>query len=206
MIYILILSVVVVIGYLILAKTRKLWPFTSQIIGIIKTKEQAIIDSLIYIPSWQTEAHPKLYTNIKPDDVVLQGINDAFNERIAKAKTLGWTQHLDPNEYTLLIFPSVRDYDDQGTYSPSFQVFLDPNSPYNGSVYDHGGYIYAAERCLTDSAGNLTGTFIIAANNSKEYTKTAVSNGLDHLFAWYNDRVLYEATKDHSKGGGHPLW
>jgi hypothetical protein len=27
----------------------------------------------------------------------------------------------------------------------------------------------------------------------------------EHLVLYYNDRALYERTRDHSRGGGHPI-
>lgn len=191
-----------VIGYVILAWKMKLFPFKGKVIGTVKDgRQQAIIDSLTeytYIP-------PKVYSRSPLSIDIKNGIADAFDERITTAKSKGWTKGLNPVDYTIYVFPSVRDLDADGNYSPVFQVFLPKGDPYNGSEYDHGGWIYAAEQVLTEG-DQLTDTFIIAANNSREYTQRVVSYALDHLFAYKNDRELYERTKNHANGGQHPLW
>lgn len=202
----LIIAGVAFVGYILFAARFKRWPFGAKVIGTIRPTygQQAIIAKLTH----QTVRpdFPIVFSELPLTVEVIDGITDAFAERIIAAHLKSWTKGLDPERYTLYVFPSVRDVDLDGNYSPVFQVFLPPGSPYIGSEYDHGGWIYAAEQCLTDGNGNLTNQFVIAANNSRAYTARATSYGLDHLFLWHNDRAEYERTKDHSHGGQHPLW
>lgn len=162
--------------------------------------EQQIIDSLVHTEDF-------LYGTIKSrspvSPEVVEGIYDAFQERIEKGKERGWTNFQGPFE--ILVFPSVRDWDAYGTYSPSFQVFIDKDSPYWGSEWDRGGYVLAAERVIT-KGDQPTNTFIIAQNDSREYSCTATSNGLDHIFAAKNDWQFYLDTRYHTNGVSHPLY
>jgi hypothetical protein len=148
----------------------------------------------------------------KITDEVLAGIREGFRERIAKARdVMGWTYDLDPAQYTVMIFPSVRDYDLDGVYSPVFQTFFNAGNSYDESQYDQepgkpGGWTYAAEQVLVNGS-QLLNIFIIAENNTAEYSARVTSYALDHLFPYHNDFDLYSATADHSQGNNpHPLW
>lgn len=190
-----------IIAFLIIAALGISIYLLSRKPHMVDDREQAIIDSLTYVE--EIGGITVKSRDHLPFDVV-QGILQGFTETFAKARALGYTEGQSFTDYTVLVFPSVRNYDDNGTYSPVFQVFLNPKDPYIGSVYDHGGWIYAAERVLTRN-GVPTGTFIIADNTSREYTARAVTYGLEHLLLFKNDRSRYEATKTHLTGG-HPLF
>lgn len=174
------------------------------------TGRDAIIATLVHETPAVPGHFPFVRSQVPLTEAVEQGIIEAFYERITAAQNKGWANGFDPAAYEILIFPSVRDHNLDGVYSPVFQVFIDPGDPYDNSIYDQvpnspGGWIFAAEQVLT--TGKVPkNVFIIAANDSREYTKRVVSYALDHLFAWYNDRELYMATVDHSQTGGHPLW
>lgn len=195
--------------YLATAAMKRWWPFTGT-----QTKpasrQDAIIETLIFETPAVPGSFPNVFSQAPLASDLRQGIIDAFAERTATARARGWTRGFDPSQYTIYVFPSVRDHDSNGTYSPSFQVFIDAGSWYDGSIYDQepdspGGWIFAAEQVFT-RGDELTNAFVIAMNDSRAYTEVATANALDHLFAWHNDRALYERTKDHSQGGGHPLW
>jgi len=194
--------VVLALAYVLIAAKMKLWPWASKVIGSVKGSEQAIIDTLRMMTIVEGTT---VFSRTALPEEVKQGIIAAFDERVTKARTKGWYGGFNA-KYRIYVYPSVRDTDPNGNYSPCFQVFLPPGDPYIGSEYDKGGYILAAERVLTDGNGNPENIFIIAENTSKAYTERVVSYALDHLFAWHNDKDLYYATVDHSKGGGHPLW
>jgi hypothetical protein len=204
-------ALIAVAIYIIFAWKQDRWPFgSSWATASPNSRQDAIIETLKY----ETRPVPGVFPHVRSQaplsNEVRQGIIDAFVERTAKARVLGWKDGFDPAEYTILVFPSVRDHNPDGTYSPVFQVFIDAGSWYDGSEYDQdpaspGGYIFAAEQVLTRGS-ELTNTFVIAASDDGAYTQRVVSYALDHLFAAKNDRALYEATKDHSKSGGHPLW
>lgn len=133
-------------------------------------------------------------------------IDAAFDRMVTNASRIGYTNFLDPANYTIMVFPSVRDYNAEGVYCPSFQVFIEPGSSYDDSQYDQepdkeGGWIYAAEQVVDLDRG----IFIIADAEQAGYTTDSVYNGLDHIVLWHNDRPRYDATWDHSQGGGHPI-
>ncbi len=131
----------------------------------------------------------------------LQAIDAGFELYQKIAKQEGYTNRPEPSHFTVLVFPSVKDTDSNGNYAPSFKVFLSKKSSYNGSVYDKGGYILAAEQVI----GLENGIFAVADNNQFEYCKTAVYNGLEHLLLYYCDRERFHQTADHSQTGGHPI-
>lgn len=185
--------------YLIAAYFKRLWPFKAK--GVAPTPA-------VYWPEPQKKPCV-IAAHILPD-AVTNGIQAAFTERIATAKARGWTNNLDPAIYTVKVLPATRTHDSDGNYAPSFAVPFGAGDPYDESIYDQqpntpGGYLNAAEQVEIKN-GKPTNVFMIADNDSAEYTKTAVSNGLDHLFAWYNDRALYHATENHANGSAHPLW
>lgn len=141
-----------------------------------------------------------------PSTLMQTAIDLAFAEMREIAARLGFTNKIEPNNYTILVFPSVRDYNADGTYCPSFQVYFQPGDPYDGSVYDQlpnqpGGWTYAAEQVL--SPDNCT--FVIADCENAEYIRASTHNGLDHIYLFFNDRQRYEDTKSHANGGGHPI-
>jgi hypothetical protein len=137
---------------------------------------------------------------------IQEAIDAEFANMFAIAARHGWTNKIATSDYTVLVFPSVRDINLDGVYAPVFKVFFQPNDSYDESIYDQipgvpGGWTYAAEWVMDLEAGR----FVIPKNNSPEYTRTCIHNGLDHLLLYHNDRTQYEATKDHSQGGGHPI-
>jgi hypothetical protein len=217
---ILIVAAIAVAAALIFWNRRKVKAAKAAKTGYAAAQMQAIINSL----DGNTPAIPGIQPRImhrgqlKPE--ILAGIREGFRERAAKAQTMlkdpnnpqsgFWDQGLAPEIYTVMVFPALRDYSSDGTYAPSFQVFFNPGDPYDESIYDQqpnqpGGWTFAAEQVLT-SNGVPVDVFIIADNNSEEYSALATANGLDHIFAARNNTALYEATKDHSTGGSHPLW
>src|SRR5262249_32554262 len=109
------------------------------------------------------------------------------------------SRHLNYSDYTVFIAKADRTKDSAGQYSPDIAVGA---AQYAGSIYDQGGYIYAAGMVISFNPS----AFVIA-EHSRDLNR--VSNVVryegEHLVLFYNDRRRYEATKDHSKGGGHPI-
>ncbi|PYS79111.1 MAG: hypothetical protein DMF66_03870, partial [Acidobacteria bacterium] len=73
---------------------------------------------------------------------------------------------------------------------------------YAGSVYDQGGYIYAAGMVLSTEPC----AFLIA-EHERDFQRIANVTRYEgeHIVLYHNDRRLYEQTADHSRGGGHPI-
>lgn len=204
---VLIIIAALAVGYILYAARAKKWPFASESTVGTKSRQQAIIETLKH----KFEVHGAVVFSQAPlPNAVTDGIANAFFERIAAARVKGWQNGLDPHNYTIFVFPSVRDHDADGTYSPCFPVFIDAGDPYDNSIYDQepnspGGYIFAAEQVLM--TGQIPqNKFIIAMNDKRDYSARVTSYALDHLFAWHNDRDLYNRTADHSRGSQHPLW
>lgn len=86
-----------------------------------------------------------------------------------------------------------------GEYSPDIAIGA---AQYAGSVYDQGGFIYAAGIIVS----NKPLAFMIAEHTKNfERVSEAVRNEGEHLVLYHNDRSRYRATADHSRGGGHPI-
>ena len=89
--------------------------------------------------------------------------------------------------------------DSAGQYSPDIAVGA---AQYVGSIYDQGGYIYAAGMVIS-----FTPCAFVIAEHTKDFDR--ISNVVryegEHLVLYHNDRKRFQATADHSKGGGHPI-
>lgn len=106
---------------------------------------------------------------------------------------------LNYSDYTIYIARSDRTTNAAGEYSPDFAVGA---SQYAGSVYDQGGYIYAAGMVIA----NNPCTFMIAEHERNfERVSDVVRYEGEHLVLYHNDRRRYAETADHSRGGGHPI-
>ena len=135
----------------------------------------------------------------KPGAEMLRAIDDGFTTLFTVARHHGYRARLDYSSYTVFIARPDRMKDSQGGYSPDIAV---PAGQYAGSGYDQGGFIYAAGKVLAFNPSS----FIVAEhdNNTQRVSDIVRFEG-EHIILYYNDRQLYEQTKDHSKGGGHPI-
>ncbi len=135
----------------------------------------------------------------KPNDAMLEAIDTGLTDLFAVARRHGYNKRLNYDAYTVFIGNADRTKDSAGNYSPDIAV---PAGQYAGSTYDQGGYIYAAGMVLA-----FNPCAFVIANHTQDLQR--VSNVVryegEHLVLYYNDRNLYEATADHSKGGGHPI-
>ncbi|MFV0387581.1 MAG: hypothetical protein ACK5NT_02405 [Pyrinomonadaceae bacterium] len=137
----------------------------------------------------------------KPSADMMNAIDTGFDElfSIAKKKPYQYKKKLNFSDYTIYIANADRVKDSGGNYSPDIAVAA---NQYAGSVYDKGGYIYAAGMVVTFNPLSF-----VVANHTKNFER--VSNVVrfegEHLVLYHNDRKLFEETADHSKGGGHPI-
>jgi hypothetical protein len=132
----------------------------------------------------------------------------AFERRLPElAAAYGWENAINPAEYTVYVFPVVREYDENNQYSPAFKVPIDSSDPYANSDYvktDEDGnlYILAAEQ-VVDADNKI---FIVAHYEANwQQSVDAIYFGIEHILAYHNDPELYLQTRDHSQGGGHPI-
>ena len=128
-------------------------------------------------------------------DAVDRGLTDLF----AVARRNGLRNRLNYGDYTIYIARADRTKNADGQYSPDIAVGA---AQYAGSVYDQGGYIYAAGMVIS----NEPAAFVIA-EHTRDLNRVAdvVRYEGEHLVLYHNDRRRYAATADHSRGGGHPI-
>ena len=135
----------------------------------------------------------------RPTVEALRAIDRGLSELFAVARRHGYRARLNHSEYTIFIARADRTRNRDGAYSPDIAL---GSAQYAGSVYDQGGYVYAAGMVLANSPA----AFIIAEhdrdfNRSSDVTRYEG----EHIVLFHNDRRLYAQTADHSRGGGHPI-
>src|SRR6185503_10940509 len=134
-----------------------------------------------------------------PRPEVLNAIDQGFAELFAVAQRHGYRNNLSFRNYTVFIGRADRTRNSSGEYSPDIAVGA---SQYAGSVYDQGGYVFAAGMVLSFSPS----AFVIAEH---ERDLGRISNVVryegEHIILYHNDRRLYAQTMDHSRGGSHPI-
>jgi len=147
----------------------------------------------------RTPKGANIYAVTKPSAAMMQAIDQGLTDLFEVARKNRYRQHLNYSDYTVFIARADRTKNADGNYSPDIAVGA---AQYAGTQYDKGGYIYAAGMVVSNSPS----AFVIA-----EHTKNLgrVSDVVrfegEHLVLYFNDRQRYEATKDHSRGGSHPI-
>jgi hypothetical protein len=133
--------------------------------------------------------------NIKTLNAIDQGLADLF----AIARKNNYFKRLNYSDYTIFIARPDRTKDSGNQYSPDIAA---PLNQYAGSIYDQGGYVYAAGMVIA-----FNPCAFVIAEHEKELQR--VSNVVryegEHLVLYHNDRRRYNETADHSQGGGHPI-
>ncbi|MEZ5344535.1 MAG: hypothetical protein R2681_03170 [Pyrinomonadaceae bacterium] len=137
------------------------------------------------------EASPEMIAAID------KGLDDLF--AIAKSGKYKFSNRLTHSSYTIFISNADRQKNADGNYSPDIAV--DANQ-YAGTVYDKGGYIYAAGMIVA-----LNPCAFVIAEHTKDFNRVSevVRYETEHLVLYHNDRKAFRETMDHSKGGGHPI-
>lgn len=147
----------------------------------------------------QTSNGARIYSVNQPNYKMLAAIDDGLTELFRVARKNNYRKRLNYSDYTIFIAEPDRTTNYNREYSPDIAI---PSAQYAGSVYDQGGYIYAAGMVMAYNPC----AFIIA-EHTKNFQRVAdvVRYEGEHLVLYHNDRRLYEKTADHSKGGGHPI-
>jgi len=149
--------------------------------------------------SAKTAKGANVYAVKKPSSDVLNAIDKGLTDLFAVARKNGYRNRLNYSDYSVYIGKADRLKDSAGQYSPDIAVGA---AQYAGSVYDQGGYIYAAGMVIS----NDPCSFVIAEHTKNfERISNVVRYEGEHLVLYHNDRRRYAATADHSKGGGHPI-
>jgi len=135
----------------------------------------------------------------RPSAEVMRAIDSGLTELFAIARRHNYTARLDYADYTIFIARADRTRDGDDAYSPDIAVGA---AQYAGSVYDKGGYVYAAGMVLSMEPG----AFVIAEHDRdfERISNVARYEG-EHIVLYHNDRRLYSQTADHSRGGSHPI-
>ena len=149
--------------------------------------------------SVRTQQGANVYAVKQPSASVLKAIDQGLTDLFAVARKNGYSRRLNYSDYTVYIGRADRTTDYQGQYSPDIQI---PVAQYAGTVFDKGGYMYAAGMVIS-----LEPCAFVMAEHTKDLQR--ISNVVryegEHLVLYHNDRPRFEATKDHSRGGTHPI-
>ncbi|HEV7857498.1 MAG TPA: hypothetical protein VGO91_02510 [Pyrinomonadaceae bacterium] len=149
--------------------------------------------------SMETPRGVHVYAIASPRLEVLRAIDSGLTELFNISRRHGFRARLNYSDYTVFIARPDRTKDAAGAYSPDIAVGA---SQYAGSIYDQGGYVYAAGMVL---AYNPCAFIIAEHQRDLQRVSNVVRYEGEHLVLYYNDRALYERTRDHSRGGGHPI-
>jgi hypothetical protein len=149
--------------------------------------------------SARTPKGATVYAVNQPSAAMLSAIDTGLTDLFAVARKNGYNRYLNYANYTIFIAKPDRLKDSSGQYSPDIAVGA---AQYAGSVYDKGGYIYAAGMVISFNPG----AFLIAEHTRdlKRVSDVVRFEG-EHIVLYHNDRRRFLATRDHSKGGGHPI-
>ena len=149
--------------------------------------------------SIQTRRGAIVYATRQPSSAMLSAIDKGLTDLFVVARRNGYNRRLNYTDYTVFIANADRQKDASGKYSPDIAVGA---AQYAGTDYDQGGYIFAAGMVIARNPM----AFVIAEHTSDlSRVSDLVRYEGEHLVLYHNDRRRYEATKDHSKGGGHPI-
>ena len=160
--------------------------------SVLAKAERVSGDQFSY--SARTRNGARVYSVSRPSPSALNAIDRGLTDLFAVARRNGYRRHLNYSDYTVYI---ARD--DAGGDTPGIAVGA---AQYRGSVYDRGGYIYAAGMVIDFPSSS----FIVAEPKGNfDSISNIVRYEGEHIVLFYNDRQRFEETKDHSRGGGHPI-
>ena len=149
--------------------------------------------------SIQTPKGARVYAVKQPGSKMLDAIDKGLTDLFAIAQKHKYQKRLNYSDYTIFIAKADRTQNSDKNYSPDIAIGA---AQYAGSVYDQGGFVYAAGMVLAYNP-----CAFVFAEHTKDFQR--VSNVVrfegEHLVLYHNDRKLYNKTADHSQGGGHPI-
>ncbi len=141
----------------------------------------------------------RIYAVNKPNAAMLKAIDQGLTDLFVVARKNNYRKRLNYSDYTIFIAKADRTQNIDKVYSPDIAVGA---AQYAGSVYDQGGFIYAAGMVLS----NNPCAFVFAEHTKNfERVSDVVRYEGEHLVLYHNDRRRYNETVDHSQGGGHPI-
>jgi hypothetical protein len=147
----------------------------------------------------ETANGARVFSVNRPSAKMLDAIDQGLQDLFALAAKHNYRKRLNYSDYTIFIARADRLKDYNGQYSPDIAVGA---AQYANSIYDKGGYVYAAGMVV---AFNPCALVISEHTRNFERVSEVVRYEGEHLVLYHNDRRLFEKTADHSKGGGHPI-
>jgi hypothetical protein len=147
----------------------------------------------------QTLKGARVYAVNQPNASMLNAIDKGLADLFAVAQKNNYRNRLSYSDYTIFIARADRTTSSDKNYSPDIAV---GSAQYAGSVYDQGGFVYAAGMVLAYNP-----CAFVFAEHTKDFQRVSeiVRYEGEHLVLYHNDRQLYKKTADHSQGGGHPI-
>ncbi|HLM57104.1 MAG TPA: hypothetical protein VK422_13395 [Pyrinomonadaceae bacterium] len=135
----------------------------------------------------------------RPNVETLRAIDRGLGDLFAVARRRGYRAALNFADYTVFVARADRQRDSAGAYSPDIAVGA---AQYRDSVYDQGGYVFAAGLVLS-----MDQPAFVIAEHERDFQRIAnvARYEGEHIVLYHNDRRLYSQTADHSRGGGHPI-
>ena len=165
--------------------------------ALLNEAERVTNDNFPFVT--QTPRGTRVYAVKRPNGRMLNAIDKGLADLFAVAEENGYRKRLNYSDYTIFIAKADRIQNKDKNYSPDIAVNA---AQYAGSVYDQGGFIYAAGMVLS----NNPCAFVFAEHTKNfERVSEVVRYEGEHLILYHNDRRRYQKTADHSQGGGHPI-
>ncbi len=165
--------------------------------GVVSTAERISGDRFTYTTTTPNGA--QVYAVSRPSATVLRAIDSGLSDLFAVARKNRYTRKLNYGDYTIFIAKADRTKNGAGEYSPDIAIGA---AQYAGSVYDQGGFVYAAGMVIS----NNPCAFLIPENSrDMQRISNVVRYEGEHLVLFHNDRQRYLQTMDHSQGGSHPI-
>lgn len=146
----------------------------------------------------RTSRGAAVYGTSRLSAATLNAVDKGLTDLFAVARRNGYTRKLNYSDYTIYIARPDRTRNAQGQYSPGIAL---PTAQYAGSIYDQGGFMYVAGAVIY----NNPCAFLIVESRDMNSISDFVRYEGEHLILYHNDRRRYNATADHSQGGGHPI-
>jgi hypothetical protein len=147
----------------------------------------------------QTPKGARVYATKQPNSKMLDAIDKGLSDLFALAQKYKYQKRANYSDYTIFIAKADRTQDGNKNYSPDIAIGA---AQYAGSIYDQGGFVYAAGMVLA-----FNQCAFVFAEHTKDFQRVSdvVRYEGEHIVLYHNDRRLYNQTADHSKGGGHPI-
>ena len=147
----------------------------------------------------QTPRGATVYGVRNPGSQMISAIDKGLTDLFAVARKNNYRKRLNYSDYVIFIANPDRQKNYEGNYSPDIAVNA---AQYAGTIYDKGGYIYAAGMVV----GYNPCAFLIG-EHTRDFNRVSdvVRYEGEHIVLYHNDRRRYNETADHSKGGSHPI-